>query len=269
MSTQHTESYVKITFKHEGTPYQYTNWTSPIAGFISSPDIEVELGPQNGTLETETAEITIPTSDFTERLLGLGVVSDVQVIVTEVTNDPDGVLIDSSRVFGGHVKSVVENPDGKTSCRSMRCESLKARLDSAVGVQATGTCPWRVYTDVCGANKADFTFQGVVSSVDILNFKVVITGLPAAPDSEFFSRGSLELDGVSVGVRYWSQLAPAEFHVNRIPPEDWVGQTVDVVAGDDYELETCKARFDREESFAGIGLKLPKYHSVFETGSYD
>lgn len=267
-ATQHKTTYLRVEIEALGVAYRLTNWSGFINGFQSIPTMEMaDLSKISGTLADETAKILLPAStDVVQALDVEGLVTNATIKVSEVEVEPDAVsVIKSTVIFGGEIRAVVSNYRNKKSQAALLCDSTKSRTEHPLGVACSGTCPWRVGRGPCTVDLEPFTFPVTVTSFDSETMQVIATGGPGAP-ADLFTRGRLELDGVRVGVRFWSADAPAVFYVNRPVPSEWVGQTVSAVGGCDNSLEDCTTIFDNEDEFGGIGRKMLDYDPNFQTG---
>jgi len=98
---------------------------------------------------------------------------------------------------------------------------------------------------------------------------VTITDAGAiAKTGTYWRRGYILRDGLAIGIRDWSDADPTVFYLTRGVPEDWVlagGDSVLLVPGCDGHIETCRDVFNQEETFMGMGYKMPDHHPNYET----
>lgn len=154
----------------------------------------------------------------------------------------------------------------------MEFETAKERTKITMGVPANKTCDHALFDTLCALEEVRET--ALLFSIDPLavddDRMIWIQGLPhpmAAPGGtpgKFWHLGYIEFNDVRVGIRDWNAAQPNVFHLKRRVPDSWVGQNIDVVAGCDKSIETCRARWDNELRFRGLGYKIPNRHPVHE-----
>lgn len=269
MSSGESKSlYHLVTMIQAGKFYRYTNWPENSDGYTPVAEMELELPELTGSLEAEDGEITLDADAFTESLRINGIHAPVRVTVVEIQVDPDGAIVSQGPVFTGNISQVLTAPEGKPSQHRLVCRGVKARLGSILNLPIQDTCPYRFLKNGCFLDIADFTYTGTLSSVDEENHLAVISGLPSVPADQWFTDGYIELGAVRIHLRYWSEASPGLFYVSVLPDPSWIGQELTVVAGCPRTVQACRDR-DNEEHFGGIGLKMPAYVPVYETGSYE
>lgn len=266
-----------VKFTHGGptSPEAYTNRDSDYSlggvDYQSTPDMEVELPENNGILQDQPLVVTLPlsedTADFTNRFTNGAPFAPTRVEVTEVqvAENAEGSTTIST-VFKGLCGEFVRNAENEPGLIRIEALPLKERIkDVALGVPANHQCVHRLGDAGCKATPT--TFNVAIASID--GSKVTITTLTTGLQDRLFQRGYMKFEGLTVGIHDWRNEVNGnrlEFFMRRKPPDEWDGQTVQLVSGCDKTIETCRARYANEENFLGIGFAIPPYHPNFEDG---
>jgi len=262
-------SYVLIRLTYGGTgnlQYKaYTNWTSQLPGnpiFESVPTMEVTAPENTGVLDAKTLTLEMPLDSLLTSMSSGEAFSAVFVEATEVIlpieSGPAGI---NRKFFRGRLQKTIRNPGGKSNRVKLEFKSPKGLLEVPMGIPANHHCPWTLFKGGCGVVEASHTVNLTVSSVD---GKVVTVSSDPGKTGNYFHRGFARYQGQRVGIQYWSNSAPTTFHMIRTPSSDWEGNLVGFFAGCDKTIETCRARFNAEDYFAGIGYAIPAYNPNLE-----
>lgn len=258
------QSYFKVGFSYAGEFYGYTDWEEDLpGGYASTPTMEIKLPPNTGTLEDKPVEILLPLDDFTEALTSGVMFAPITVVIEEVIVSPDTAV--SAVRLTHHIGRVMKATSGRRgSSTKVRLEGLlgKQRLDGVLGLPCDHQCPFRLYRAGCGVTK-NFPYRANLTVTAIDGLKITVATDPAKSD-RFFSLGTAELDDLVIGIRLWRSDDPLVFHMNRRPPQSWIGQIVDFYAGCDLTFETCRDKFSNEDRFGGIGYAIPAWNPNFE-----
>lgn len=259
--------------------HEYTNWTSTIqglstAGFISVPEMEVDLPEVEGLLEEKDYLVRLPMDDFLKELSsGLpheSVIMDIWEFSLAADPAQGGKEL---HVFHGQVLSTIRNKNGRSGIVELKGRLAKHTIDRPLGVPCNVHCIWTLGKGPCKANVAalhGFTIASITGKKVVVNEEV--PGTLASYDDYYFHRGFLRIKGGTAGtegnyqvtIREWRQANPTTFYVTRQLPQRWVGHGVAISGGCDKTIETCRARWNQEENFCGLGYAIPPYNPNYE-----
>lgn len=255
---------VRFTYGNPTIEVAYTDFTDELTfggvTYQSKPAIEVKWPVNKGTFEDAPCKIAIPNDDFTAQIAGITAFPECLVTVRELTRDFVGPVSSAALVpFRGRVTRAYKNYQGRNDKILLECLPIKSRLSFPAGLPANHHCIWTLFGRGCGLTQVSHV--GTAASID--GKKLTITGL-GAQTGKFYHRGFVSKLGLRIGIQNWDAADPTAFYLVRQPPATWVGNTVTVVPGCDKTIETCRARWNNESRFAGIGYAIPAYHPVFE-----
>jgi hypothetical protein len=164
-------------------------------------------------------------------------------------------------VFSGRV--------GKVSVRSqviLQIRSAKARLNIVtLGAPATSTC-----LNTFGRGKCKFDIEAARLPITIAEItpngvpnqvRVTYTGTPTV-ENEFFRRGYILIDGLSIGIRKVLEDVDNTIELREIVPPYWDGLSGFMYPGCDKSIEACRVR-DQEARFLAPGYAMPEYNPAF------
>lgn len=270
------QSYVLVKFFHGAngaTQERYTDWQQAFLGHKATPKMELEIPDNEGTFDDRELRIVLPADAFSSRAANGLPHSPIYVQVDEFseglfTGDQNTQLV----LFKGRVVRTIANFQGRPNTIAFFCLPIKSRLDIPMGLPCNHHCVWTLFGRGCGLNEAIFDIQTEIASVD--GQEVTITDstftTPAASDPRYWRRGYLEKDGLRISIRdYDYNTDPTKVQMARRVPDDWVGGSNDIraVPGCDKTVETCRARYNNEEHFGGIGYAIPAYQPNIESPS--
>lgn len=109
-------------------------------------------------------------------------------------------------------------------------------------------CPWSTYGPECGLNWQDWAFETTVSSVELS--KVVVASVDGHPDG-YYGNGLL-VAGPNKVYHIGSQIGTT-IKVFGIP-DILAGDTIKIVAGDDFTYQTCDGKFHHINDNIGLGF---------------
>ena len=272
------ETYLLVSFEY-GDPdnpsfANYTNRDEDVGPFQSVPSIEVKLPEMGGTLEDRGVQIQMPLDSFTDPLTSGEAFSDTFVTIQEIIRPVTAGDAGSAFIhFRGQVTRTWRNRGGRRDNLMIEALPVKSDLDVPLGLPANHHCVWTLNKSGCnaedngggaGSGKPSGLLQtgGTISSID--NKVVTLTADPSAPTAKHWHRGYMELDGVRVDIRDWNDSDIRTFYMTDHVPSSWVGQSVQIFAGCDKTIETCRARWSNEKNFGGAGYAIPAYMPAFE-----
>lgn len=274
--TKETWQFVKFTNAETGavlaaytdrdsdTEFEGQNYTSETA-------LEVQLPENNGLLNEAPCNFVLP--------LLAGFLTDVSagiphppvyVDVVEFIR-ADGYSSVALRTFSGLVSAVKRNATGRRNFVSMSALPVKARLQTiTLGEPCNHQCINRLGDGRCGvplvAGPNKRTIQ--ISAIDGTQV-TVSTAIDSGLQDRFYQRGFMRLNGLEIGIQVWRNESNGDkqiFFMNRRPPVSWIRINIELFAGCDKTIETCRSRFNNEERFNGRGYHMPAYHPNFEDG---
>jgi hypothetical protein len=243
----------------------YTDWSSNLPGnpdFVSTPSLEIMAPENTGVLDAKNLILDMPVDDFLETLASGEPFSAVYLEITEFSKSSQaGVSGVNRKFFRGFLLKTIKNPSGKSNRVRLHFSSLKALLEVPMGIKAMHHCPWTLFKGGCQINEATHTVTKTITNID---GKVVTIDSSPGKTGAYFHRGFMRKDGIRVGIQYWHNDSNTTFYMTRRPPSAWLNQNVNIIAGCDKTIETCRDRFNAEEFFAGIGYKIPAYNPNIE-----
>jgi len=261
-------------FSDGPTKAAYTNWSSDISGnpdFVSTPNMEVVLPENSGTLDEKAVKIKLPRDPFTN-LISSGVpMSPLFAEIWEKTlpiNPGDSVT--SLKVFSGRVYLATRNPNGKREVVEISSFHPKSKLKVSLSFPANHQCCW-----IFGEGECQLARHSKVADIVSIDDKTITVddmgGAGAPPHfgiDRFYHRGFIEKSGVRIGIRDWRIASPNEFHLVKRPPSAWTGGTVAIYEGCDKTIESCRSRhsLSGEQYFMGTGYAIPDHNPLYEEG---
>lgn len=279
------QSYVLFQFTINGTVYRFTNWGQTIdpAGdnWVSTPTMDVKWPVNTGTLAANAATIIVPAdANSTVQTMVDLILSDgtptaaVNVEIREVIRP---VVIGDQATelvpFRGRVLRAVRNAGGRAKQVRFEVQSIKARLDIALGLPCNLHCIWQFMGKGCsvqgGINQRgpQLVSNRRIETVTAINGKEVTITDPAVTGNKTFRFGYAERLGVRIGIQDWDAGDPTKVILRQQPPAAWQGQSVTFVYGCDKTIEHCRDAHENEPNFGGIGYALPAYNPHFEDGA--
>lgn len=275
------ESYVLVDFHHGTdalTVEKYTDFTSNFEGYLSTPAMEVTLPENTGSLESKEIRIVLPQDIFSTRASNGLPHSPIFVKVQEITFGlAPGDIGSLLTVFHGRVMKTIRNFQGSSGVVAFFADPIKARLDIKMGLLCNPHCVWTLFGRGCsigvpgGPDIANFMRNVEITARDGKHVTItnpIITS-DAGADQFYWRRGWVRKDGLTIGIRDWDLTDPTVFVLDRAVPADWVlagFSSIDIVPGCDKTVETCRARYNNEANFAGVGYAIPAHQPNLEVG---
>jgi len=250
---------------------RYTNWTSDLdingdasEVFESTPTLQVDLGEIHGGTEDKHGKMTIGRDSEPFDVLRKGLIHPSVSIVVEHL-DPTNMLATRRKLFTGQLGKIHANPAGKTSLVRSELLGIKDPLKGLkVGYAMTPSCQLPFGGPICGYDKEATKQVGTVLAVGSpRRVSIQLSVGNGTSPNERFRRGKIMVAGMSLAIR--QSYDDGFFDTFRTPPEWIVGKDVWLYEGCDKQLSTCRV-FDREESFVGLGIKIPSRNPVFGAG---
>lgn len=270
------ESFILVRFFYGaslGSQARYTDWDQGYEGHTSEPRMSLSIPENEGTFDKRELRIILPLDSFVTRATSGVPHSPIFVEVEEITN---GVFVgdqnDQRVLYRGRVVRTIKNFQGKKGRAAFFCLPQKSRLDVAMGLPCNHHCAWTLFKGGCGADVTAFELMTEIDSVDGQEVTIsdATVSLAALGDDYYWKKGYLEKDGLRIPIRdYKRSTATDKFYTPRRVPDDWVGGSGDIriVPGCDKTIETCRARFNQEETFIGLGFAIPAYQPNIESPS--
>lgn len=269
------ESFLLVTFNYgedQAVQARYTDWDEGFPSYFAEPRMEVTVPENTGTVTDDELQIGLPLdAGFVTMLTAPTAFSDTFVKVTEITRPLISLGASASKVlFTGKVTRVVRNFQGRSNYAAIFAVPRKGRLEFPLQPPTTHQCNWQVFKAPCGAAQAAFEHLAEIDSLDglVATASSATLSSKSGSDDRYWHRGFLEKDGLRIYIRDWDgSVDKTLFRLAAAPPADWIGgeDTVTFVAGCDKTIETCRARFNQESNFSGIGFGIPPYNPNFES----
>ncbi len=229
--------------------------------FFSAPEIDYgKTGKVSADLSTQSFKIkNIPAEsgnlfgDIYDRVQ----YGHVEAFIYELEVDIDTSAVVSARKI---VKGLLYIASSRIDARilSLEIKEDKFYYDKIGGVICTEMCAVAYFGDkIC---KLPVTsVSGTVLSIS----RTVLT-LTATPSGAtlIYNNGYIEKDGLRVKIAHWE--SGAVFSMSEIPPDSWVGESVEVFIGCDKTLSSCRVPHNNESEFFGLGFSMVDYDALFE-----
>jgi hypothetical protein len=239
--------------------------------YTSETSMEIQLPENNGLLNESPCNFVLPLlAGFPTELTSGLPYPPVYVNVVEFVRG-EGVSAVAMRTFSGLVAAAKRNAAGRRNYISMSALPIKARLQTiTLGEPCNHQCINRLGDARCQVPLISSPNKLIVQISAIDGTEVTVSSpIPAGLEDRFYQRGFFQKDGLQIGIQIWRNELQGDkqvFFLNRRPPNNWVGVNLDLFAGCDKTIETCRSRFDNESQFNGRGYHMPAYHPNYEDG---
>jgi uncharacterized phage protein (TIGR02218 family) len=236
---------------------RFTSHEEPIVfDFDTYINVPISLSSYklSNDLSSVSVQITAPVSENLSRYIANSVSEPTTVKVTRVVVDDvskfavifDGEIADIEVFDTGEAEDGTPNPlQAKASCESISILNRNRLPDMAYQAECNNT----LYDDVCQVDRNDFT---IVETITIDGTGQVLTASGASGYADdFFSKGVIKTsfgDRRLITQHKTDQLSILYPFDSRL--ED--GATVEISAGCDKAVETCRDKFDNVERFRGM-----------------
>jgi hypothetical protein len=268
------EGITLLTFFHGeglGTREKYTDWDESFLGHKSEPRMSISLPANTGSFDKKELRILMPVDPFTSLASNGSPHSPIYVQIEEVTQGLfPGDQPSQKVLYSGRVVRSIRNYQGRDNMVGFFALLIKSRLDVPMGLPCNHHCAWALFHGGCGVVEASFDEVGEIDSQDGTIATVTTPAVlsQGASDARFWKRGYLEKDGLRLSIRdYDGATNTGKFYLARAAPDSWIGGTADIrfIPGCDKTVETCRARYNAEEFFMGMGYAIPAYHPVLDS----
>jgi uncharacterized phage protein (TIGR02218 family) len=123
------------------------------------------------------------------------------------------------------------------------------------------TCQWGTYSPFCGVVESDFSFDTTILTFD--RSDITVASIDGNPDNYYqFGQLVVTVDGAKERLYIQTQVG-TDIHIyGALPTGVMSGDACTLIAGDDFTLATCKAKFDNVSRFTGFD-QLPQIDPFF------
>jgi len=267
------EGFVLVTFLYGAnlaSQARYTDWDQSFLGFTSEPRMKLEIPENAGTFDKRELRIVLPLDNFVSRASSGVPHSPIYVIVEELTQGLfTGDQSSQKVLYAGRITRSIKNYQGQNNQAAFFSLSIKSRLDISMGLPCNHQCAWTLFKGGCGVTPVQVL--GQIQSSDGTEITVTDAGFttPGTTDARYWKRGYAEKDGLRIAIRdYDGDVDTSKAYMARPVPSDWIlagFSSIQFVPGCDKTIETCRARWNAEQFFMGLGYAIPSYQPNFET----
>jgi len=267
------EGFVLVTFFHGpslATQEKYTDWDQEYLSATSEPRMSLSIPENEGTFDKRELRVVLPTDIFTTRASSGTPHSPIFVIIEELTQGLfTGDQSTQKVLYRGRVVRTIKNYQGANDKVAFFSLPAKSRLDIPMGLPCNHHCCWTLFHGGCQVVEGTYDATGDIDSKDGTEITVTSTSVtvPGAADARYWKRGYAEKDGLRIAIRdYDGDADPTKLYMARPVPTDWIGGSNDIhfVSGCDKTVETCRARYNAEEWFMGLGYSIPAHQPNYE-----
>lgn len=188
-------------------------------------------------------------------------------------NPATGAVLNQYAVDGGlQLKAIQIDQDsgeafllGEANGNRLRVVDLDTAPATVITAMSDELGDWRDVVD-CRLFPVELGLRNLREIASVSNQMITFTADLDDPNATGtrFRRGYVELDGIRVMVR--DQPALNVVQLNRVPPPEWVpGTKITITPGSDKTIENCRAEWDNEERFGGLGYAIPRYNPMLES----
>lgn len=268
------ESWLLVLFRYGDpvagyTQQRYTDLDQDFSGFTSTPGMEVLIPENSGHFDEKEARFIMPKDAFLDRATNGQPHSPIFVQVEEVTQGLFAGDQNTQRtMFNGRVTRGRANYQGRSNTVALFALPAKSRLELPMGLPCNHHCAWTLFGRGCGLVKSSFQIPGQIDAADGQEITVTTAGIATGQTGTYWRRGYARKDGLAIMIRDWSDTDPTKFQMARRVPDDWIlagASSVLFVPGCDKTIETCRARYNNEQHFMGMGYAIPAYNPIFES----
>lgn len=217
-------------------------------------------GPEN---RTQTIELEMQANnDFTSKYIGIQPSNKATVTISRLHRF-DTPTPQVRQIFKGQVKAVAFFDNGfKAKVSLMPLSGLLARTIPLFTYQSP--CNHVLYDQRCQVLEGSFKFSGTVASVSSDGLTLTVTGLDASKGVGWATGGVVKIQSTSDPRQIIAHTATDQVKIYTPFRTSVTGVTVDVFAGCDHSIATCKTKFDNVINFGGHAF-VPS-RNPFESG---
>lgn len=222
---------------------------------------------RNGGAEPETIELDgsgIPDVEPFASFMSQETFAEVTAIFA--VTDPSNATANYREMFYGWLLSGEPDEDDDETY-IFTFDGIKSRMVRRIGVIADEYCQATLGDERCKVDTSAYEFDATLSATDVDGSPSrVVIDIPGGTDLRGgrWRGGGVIRDGNDIVIR--GSQTGNKFDLEHPVPASWVGQTVQVRPGCDGLLKTCKAIWENESEFAGLGVDMVAADAVQETG---
>lgn len=142
---------------------------------------------------------------------------------------------------------------------SLEIKEDKYYWDKIGGVICTEQCAAPYFGDPKICKKTVSSTTGVVDSID--GTVLTLTATPSGA-TKVYNNGYIESDGLRIKIALWE--SGAVFSMSETAPDSWVGETVEITAGCDKTIQSCREVHNNESEMFGLGFSMVDHDALFE-----
>jgi hypothetical protein len=230
--------------------------------YTSAPEIEVTTGRLQGSPKDEPWLVRMRTDRPPFLTLCRPYAhAPIRCTIAEVDPSDDTTL---TVRWVGTVIGTLKNQPNKPGLVNATVAGWRALLQYPLGIECTTQCAWTFGDQNCCVDLTAIRQTGTVTA--ITGNLVTITGLTYVR-ANYFRYGSVLFDGLAMRIIDYDGGAGTFHLVTKLPPPEWMGQTVTVTPGCDRLIDGtngCRSR-NNEQRFCGLGVKMIDYNPQFES----
>lgn len=230
---------------------------------IYRPCPSMKLSPAPLTGDFSTNEYKIEGLDNTlDVVSGLAAnlpYSRVEHTLREVFFDGDGIQTGVQYLHRGFVYQCIVGTYRNTT--ALILQDHKYYTDTTAGIPCTEMCAAPFFGDSLVCKKTVYSETHTIASIS--GNVITLSGALTDTTPFLFNNGYIELGAQRIKIKYHN--TGLDFQMSRIIPASWEGETVEVYAGCDRKLATCRDIHDNEARFLGLGIAMVDYNPLYET----
>lgn len=259
-------AYVLVEIVADGDTEYLTNYpdTLTVDTYTYSPqpqmvlDIPEKTGSAGGS-EGSIKNLESPRSMVLAKIAGGYPYNQVTLTIKEIWVDDSLTVTNTWTHFNGKLyqkESLIQS-----GLLNLTIKDWKYYTDMPGGVPCTEFCFVSRFGDkICGASVPTYP----VTILAISETDVVVDSVPTVQDF-LFNKGYFKYDSTTIKVKFWE--SGTTFQTSEPIPASWEGLVVELVAGCDKTLTTCRNIHDNEENFSGWGYSMVDYNPLYEEPS--
>lgn len=241
---------VEFSYEDPETVVRYARWETDVSHggntYTSLTALDVELPEIDGTTQETTAFIDI--KEVAPLPAMRTTFPPVSIKIIEI--DPE-VADSAYTLFEGRVSQCNYSYNGNPTLVRVEVSGPTKDLESSVSFRIGRFC-----ANVFGQSPCPYDREVTKETVTITAIsgsQITVSGLTLL-DPAFWKHGGVRYRGFEIPIHFQESLSV--LHLTKPAPLHWEGVSVDVLAGCDKTITTCRLR-GQEENFTGIGINLP------------